>query len=131
MTHVRRLAAIDIAFLGSKFVLIEFALAIIALPGLGLLSLIRGHATWQVVLGAYMLLLGLNYVPLLLYAIAITRNHSAREELGSELDDREQAMRKYRRFSLLLLVPFAMPILAMLQSRDRQGAVSPNHRNSQ
>jgi len=41
--------------------------------------------------------LGVNYIPMLIYAIAITRAKSARSELGSELDNKRLAMKKYRR----------------------------------
>jgi hypothetical protein len=47
----RKLAAIDIAFLGYKFVYAEY-LCVVVLPiGLGILTLGEVHLTWQVVFG--------------------------------------------------------------------------------
>jgi hypothetical protein len=42
----------------------------------------RGHSFWQFALGLYFISLGINYVPLLLYAVAITRRQRARAEMG-------------------------------------------------
>jgi len=67
-------------------------------------------------LGLYLISLGINYVPMLAYAVAITRRQSA-EALGEELMDKRRAMAKYRRQSLLLLVPLRAPILALAWGR--------------
>ena len=119
MIEVRKLAAIDLLFLGSKVILAEFGLGVIGPPALGLLTLVRSHSPWQTVFGVYLLSLGVNYVPLLLYSIAMVRRGSAADEMAGELADRDRAFRKYRRLSLLLLVPLVMPILAILQERQR------------
>ena len=79
---------------------------------LGTVVLFRGHSFWQLALGLYFISLGINYVPLLVYAVAITRGQSARAEMGDELSDERWAMAKYRRQSILLLVPLLVPILA-------------------
>jgi hypothetical protein len=60
--------------------------------------------------------------PLLVYAVAITRGQSARAEMGDELIDERRAMAKYRRQSILLLVPLLVPILALARERRRAQA---------
>jgi hypothetical protein len=105
---------IDIALLGSKFIIAEFAGGVLLCAGLGVFVLVRGHGSLaQLLLGLYLITLGVNYVPMLIYAIAITRANSARSELGEELEDKPRAMAKYRRQSVLLLVPLLVPIVAL------------------
>jgi hypothetical protein len=121
--HVRKLVAIELASLGPKFILAEYAIAVVGGVFLGVLSLRAGlwttHATWQVLLGIYLLFLALSYAVLLGYAIAMTRRGDARDEIADELDDKTAAFRKYRRQSLWLLVPLAVPIAAIMQSSGR------------
>ena len=112
MINPRKLAAIDIVFLGSKLIIAEFADGVLLCVALGTVVLFRGHSFWQLALGLYFISLGINYVPLLVYAVAITRGQSARAEMGDELSDERWAMAKYRRQSILLLVPLLVPILA-------------------
>ncbi len=118
--NIRKLAALDIAFLGPRFILTEFALAVFLSPALGLFILVRSHSVWQVILAGYFLSLGVNYVPLLVYAIAIVRRQSAHEEVAEELVYRDRSFRRYRLQSLLLLVPFVVPVLAVAQERQRR-----------
>jgi hypothetical protein len=73
----------------------------------------------------YLLLLGINYVPLLLHAISMARQGSARQEIAGELGDKRAAMRKYRRQSLFLLLPLLIPIAAVLQEIRRDRAALP------
>jgi hypothetical protein len=87
--NVRKLAAIDLYFLGPKIILTEFGLGVPIMLLLGILSLrvglFRTHATWQIALGIYLLLLAVNYIPMLWCAIDIARSGSAAAELGDEL----------------------------------------------
>src|SRR5579863_3053695 len=115
----RKLAAIDIVFLGSKVIIAEFAGGVLLSVALGAFVLHRGHSFWQFVLGAYLLLLGINYVPMLAYAVAITSGKSAKAEMGDELNDPRRAMAKYRRQSVLLLVPLLVPLLALVRERRK------------
>jgi hypothetical protein len=117
--NVRKLAALDIAFLGPKLILAEFSIGVFLSAAIGLLSLKRSHSGWGILVGAYLLSLAVNYVPLLLYAIAIVRQRSAQEEVAREVADRNRSLRRYRRQSLLLLIPFAVPILAFAQERQK------------
>ena len=122
MINPRKLAAIDIVFLGSKLIIAEFAGGVLLCVALGTFVLFRGHSFWQFALGLYFVSLGINYVPLLVYAVAITRGQSARVEMGDELIDERRAMAKYRRQSILLLVPLPVPILALARERRRAQA---------
>ena len=109
----RKLAAIDIAFLGYKFVYAEYVCGVLLPIGLGILTLGRAHSTWQIVFGLYLVCLGINYVPMLAYALFIPNRDQARAELGDELRQRREAMSKYRKISILLLVPLFAAIYAL------------------
>ena len=125
MLNPRKLAAIDLAFLGPKMIISEFAFAVLFSPALGVFVLLRGNGTpAQIALGCYLISLGLNYVPMLVYAIAINKTKSARAVLGNELDDKRSAMTKYRRQSIWLLVPLILPIVALTQARKSVTAVN-------
>jgi len=115
----RKLVAIDIVFLGSIFIIAEFASGVVLCVALGIFVLVRGNSFWQLALGLYIISLGINYVPMLIYALVITKYKSARTELGDELIDQRRAMAKYRRKSLLLLVPLLVPFVALRRERRR------------
>jgi hypothetical protein len=119
MDNLRKLAAIDVVFLGYKFVLAEYAVGVFFSVALGLFVLCRSLSWWQVLLGVYLICLGLNYVPMLLYAVAVANKETAAAQLAGELADKRSAMSKYRRQSLLLPVPLAAPLLALLHRRRR------------
>jgi hypothetical protein len=51
---------------------------------------------------------------MLLHAISLAGESSARAEMGDELNDKSQAMARYRQ-SMLLLVPLVVPIVALRQ----------------
>jgi len=119
--NARKLAAIDLIFLGPKVIITEFSGGVFLSAALGIFVLVRGHHSLaQIVLGLYLISLGINYVPMLNYAIRIARTKSARVELGNELSDKRVAMAKYRRQSLWLLVPMIVPLMALAQSRKPQ-----------
>ena len=115
MIDIRKLAAIDITFLGPRVILAEFTLGVLGSFALGLFILLRSHTIWQMSLGWYITSLGINYVPLLAYAIVIVRHGSARTELGDELGHPERANFKYTFQSLALLVPLLVPAIAVSQ----------------
>ena len=107
----RKLAAIDIVFLGYKRVFAEYAFGVLFSVSLGIFVLFRGHSVWQVVLGAYLICLGINYVPMLAYTVSVGDKQNALAELAAELTEKRKAMSKYRRVSVLLLVPLLAPVL--------------------
>ena len=127
--NARKLAAIDLVFLGPKLIITEFLAGVFLSAALGVFILVRSHGSpAQIALGLYLILLGLNYVPMLIYAIVITRGKSARAELGSEIENKRVAMANYRRQSLWLLVPLVVPLVTLTQDRaavERRSAIPP------
>ena len=84
---IRKLAAIDIVFLGFKIILAEYAFGVSFSIALGVFVLFRSHSSREIALGAYLICLGINYVPMLAYAVAIGDRESSRAELADELND--------------------------------------------
>ena len=48
MIDIRKLAAIDIAFLGKTFIIAEFVLGVFGIGALGVFVAVRGHTLVQV-----------------------------------------------------------------------------------
>jgi len=117
----RNLAATDIVFLGFKLVVSEYAFGVLGSIALGVFVLLRSHSIWQVALGAYLICLGINYGPMLAYTISIANQQNARAELDEELKESRPAMAKYRRLSLLLLVPLSLPVLSIVRRLQKPG----------
>jgi hypothetical protein len=69
--------------------------------------------------GAYLVLLAIDYLPLLIYGVAIDRAHNAKEVIAAELGSPGSYRRKYGVQQSLVLVPFAMPILALAQEAKK------------
>jgi hypothetical protein len=119
MIQVRKLVAVELTFLGPKIVFAEYGFAVVVSTAIGLLSLRTGlfqtHAAWQILLGLYLLFLALTYAVLLSCSIVMARRGTAREEIADELDDTRSTFRKYRRQSLWILVPLAVPLAAVRQ----------------
>ncbi len=101
LISVRKLAALDIVFHGPKLILVEFAVGLGLTAALGLWFLYRGlapdpnHSLVIAVLGGGLLGIGLNYVPLLLYAIQIVRRRSAQADAALELAHPETFQKMY------------------------------------
>jgi len=117
VVNVRKLVALDMAYNGARFILAEFAVGVAGPLALGLFIVLRSHSARGVLLGTYFLGLALDYVPLLLYSVAIARGGNARAEVAGELDQGRRAALRYFRWSLLLLVPFVFPAAALMQRR--------------
>jgi hypothetical protein len=122
--NVRKLAAIDLEFLGARFILAEFGIGVTGPIALGVLTLRAGlyrfHSLRMIVFGVYLLALGINYVPLLWHAIDMVHGGSAHAEIAGELGDKRAVLRKYRRQSLFLLVPFFAPVVGIVQNLQRR-----------
>jgi hypothetical protein len=123
MLDARKLAAVDISFLGARLIVTEFAVGVFGPLALGALTLHKSHSGGGVVLGLYLLFIGVNYVPLLFHAIDLARHGTAREEIADEVADKRSMFRKYRRQSLLLLVPLIVPLSACFR---RHASRSPS-----
>lgn len=117
---IRKLAALDMVFHRPTLILAEFAFAV-GLGGiLGTLSLFSffhtpSHPLFILVVGCFFVLVGLNYVPMLLYAIHFMRYKDAENVVAFELAHKESYARKYMLQSLLLAVPFVVVLLAIVQ----------------
>jgi len=124
--NIRKLAALDIAFHGPKFILIEFAFGVLGCATPGLFSLYYGlfhdpnHSQFAIIMGIILLWIALNYVPLLIYAINIVKHQSAHQEVAYELEHRDKYAGKYLRQSTLLLIPLAIPTLAVYQELQKR-----------
>lgn len=116
MVDFRKLAAVDIAFLGSRLIIAEFSIGVFGSLALGVFALLRSHSLVGTAFACYLLCLGINYVPLLLHAISLARLDSAGDEIAEDIADKRRMFRRYRRQSLLLLVPLAVPILAVARA---------------
>jgi hypothetical protein len=62
--------------------------------------------------------IGLNYIPLLIYAILIARAGTAKKEGGPEI----ARARQYGTQQIIILVPLLVVIVALLQEISRQKA---------
>lgn len=109
--NVRKLVALDIRLHGPLFILIEFG------AGTPLIMAVGGYLamTGQPYLGTYLLFTGINYVPLLIYAVLIARGGTARTEVQDDLSQNKHYVRKYSTQQLLIFLPLAVMLLAVAQ----------------
>ncbi len=101
---------------GARVIMAEFALGI-ALPlMLGLLSIRPAmiglvQPGWATVLGLWLVGIAANYVPLLIYAIAIARGGTAQQEGQPELAQ----VKRYGIQQMIILIPFLVVVVALVQ----------------
>ena len=115
MVNVRKLAAVDLLLLGPRVVLPEFVIGVVLPAGLGVWGLI--HSRGRSLLMAYLVSLGLNYVPLLIQAIRLARAGSAQTAL---LEESREALHAYRFQQLWILVPLAVVAASIRQALSRR-----------
>jgi len=117
LIDIRKLVALDILLHGRPFILIEFGLGTALLFGLGFQQIVVGLAVSYVslVVGFYLLFTGVNYLPLLVYAIIISKKNSAENEAESELQNKS----KYNRQQFLVFVPLLIFLVGIKQELDR------------
>ncbi len=121
MITIRKLVAVDMAWLGARVIVAEYALGIVLPLALGLLSLrpvLSGvlRLDSQTVLGVWLVGVGVNYIPLFLYAVVIARAGTAKEEGQPEL----ARARRYGVQQAIILVPFSVAVIAALQERRQR-----------
>ena len=121
MIEIRKLAALELAWAGAPLIVAEYVVGVVVPLGLGLLSF-RAALTampepviWQAVVGLWLLSIGANYVPLLVYAVAIARGGSAASEGRPEI----ARVARYRIQQLMLLAPLLVVIAAAGQELRR------------
>ncbi|HEV2415686.1 MAG TPA: hypothetical protein VGX27_12855 [Candidatus Dormibacteraeota bacterium] len=110
--NVRRLAALDMTFLGTQVIVAEYAAGVVLPWVIAALSVRRGVLP----LGIPLPWIGLNNVPLFVHAVDLARRGTAREEVAAELADPPQA-RSYSWRQLWILVPLGVVVFALLQRR--------------
>ena len=118
LLDVRRLAAVDMY--GSRggrrrrrLILAEFALAAIDIPLLGLAIALAASTVPRVLIGTYLIGAGLNYIPLALHAISLSRAGRLDAELAGA--DAGAELRRYTARQLFIAIPLLVLILGVLQ----------------
>lgn len=111
MIKIRKLVALDMAVHSPTFIVIEFVIGVLGIPALGLYSLFKGGTR----MGLYLLGIGINYLPLLVYAVIIARKRSANREAAYELSHKPTEAKRYLVGQLILLAPFIVVPLALYQ----------------
>ena len=106
---VRRLVALDMGLHGPKFILIEFGLGVPIPMILGWSLIARGF----LVFGAYIFLLGINYVPTLIYAVGLRKTYG--EVVDMKDPEIGKLNRKYSIQQFLIFIPFFVVALAIIQ----------------
>lgn len=113
LISVSKLVALDVALHGRRLILLEFGVTAAAMIGAGLFITLRSYFP----LGAYFLLVGINYVPLFVYAF--TEAGVLGGAVGQNRTDLAGNIQRYGLQQTLILLPFAIPILAILQRSGR------------
>jgi hypothetical protein len=121
MIDLRKLVALDMVLHGKRFIIAEFAFGVLLPLILGLFSF-RGTLfkpfppTVQTALGLWLLGIGVNYVPLLIYAILIARGGTIEAEGRPEMPH----VKRYSLQQFIIFVPFLVAILAVVQELRRR-----------
>jgi len=102
---------LDITLHGPRFITAEFGIGTPVILAVGI-SLILAN---QLILGTYLLLTGINYIPLLVYMVVIVRKGSASAEVADYMSNDKHYVRKYSTQQLLLFVPLVVFWLAIWQ----------------
>jgi hypothetical protein len=118
---MRKLVALDILLHGRPLILAEVGIGTLVAIALGLqlidLSLLVGNVI-GLVGGSYLTLIGLNYLPFLVYAVIISKKNSAENEAESELQHKS----KYNEQQFLILVPLLTFLIIVAQELEGHGA---------
>ena len=127
LIEVRKLAALDMAWLGTRLVLAEYALGVVLPAALGALFLglgIARHAElyqWLVLGGIWLLTIAANYVPLFLYAVALARAGTVQEEAQAA----RPHIRRYVLQQVMILVPLLVLALSVAQEQGHRKVRPP------
>jgi hypothetical protein len=118
MIYIRKLAAVDMAWLGARVIIIEYIFGVVLPFILGLLSVRAGLAAsvlvrWEVALGIWLITIAMNYIPLLIYAVLIAKAGTVKKEGEPELVH----AKRYGVQQVIILIPFLVVILALTQER--------------
>lgn len=112
LINVRKLVALDITLHGPRFILLEFGVGTPAILLVGLWLMLTSSVF---ILGLYLFLTGINYLPLFYYAVAISRKGSARSEVEADLAQNKHYVRKYSLQQLVIFIPLVVLLIALVQ----------------
>lgn len=123
LIEIRKLAALDMAWLGPKVIVAEYALGIILPLALGIFTLHPALSSpdrlnWQTIFGIWLVAIAANYVPLFLYALSIARAGT----VNAEGEPERPHARRYGVQQVIILVPFLVVVVASIQERRRRKA---------
>src|SRR5262245_60787598 len=118
LIEIRKLAAVDMAWLGPRVVVAEYALGGILSLALGALTLRSTLSSpqplaWRTFLGIWLVTVAANYVPLLLHAVSSFKAGTVEAEGRSEV----RHARRYGIQQVMILVPLLVVVIAVLQER--------------
>ena len=116
LIEIRKLAAVDMAWLGSRVIVAEYFAGIVlplALGAFTLRSIYPFH--WSKLFGVWLITIAANYIPLFIYAVIISRSGTAATEGQPEI----KHARRYGFQQLMILVPFMVVIVALIQELRR------------
>jgi hypothetical protein len=121
---VRRLAAVDMwGSAGARWrrwvILTEFVVGAFGLCAVGVTLLLSADGVTRTLFGLWFVGVGVNYVPLMLYAVAFVRPGALEAEI--EGVDVFAELRHYTAAQLWVLVPLLIALLASRQLRRHSG----------
>jgi hypothetical protein len=129
---VRRLAAVDMwGGAGRRWrrrvILAEFAVGLFGLITIAVLIGRQGQEALTYAAAAWFLGVGLNYLPLLVHAISLSRPGRLEDELDGV--DILAELRSYTVRQAWVLVPLALVIMALMRRRPRPGTGAADGQN--
>jgi hypothetical protein len=123
LIEVRKLAAVDMAWLGTRVILTEYAIGVLLPLALGVLTVRSSLSsanppTWQLLLGLWLIGISANYVPLFLYAVSLANSRTVQAEGKPEI----RHARRYGVQQTIILVPFLVVVASTVQELQRRKA---------
>jgi len=117
---VRRLAAVDMHGAAGRptrrrLILAEFVLGFAAMVGIGVWMLLLTNGVGWRVIGVWFVGVGLNYLPLALHALDLSRPGVLDKELAGA--DVRAELRRYTALQLWVFVPLALVLFAVVGRR--------------
>jgi hypothetical protein len=121
MISIRKLAAVDMLWLGARIVLAEYALGVILPLLLGVLSIRSGlfgpvFKRREFGFGIWLVGIAANYVPLLIYAARIAKAGTVKAEGEPEL----VRAKRYGLQQVIILIPCLVIVVALVQELRRR-----------
>lgn len=118
---VRRLVELDLAFLGPRVIVVEYGLGVLfglALGGFSIAYAVRNSGpawSWPVVLGLELAAIGVNYVPLFVWARRLSGGAASIAVTRAAMRERPAEARSYGLRQAWILVPGAVVWFAATQ----------------